>query len=212
MSPDTDTHTNVGPEAATGGEVDGRTARRDRNRTAVLDAVLELFTEGDLDPAPDRVARRSGVSLRSVYRYLSNRDDLVRAAIERHLDRVGHLFSVPGPGEGPLEERVDRFVGARLLLYEAIAATARASRARAATNEIIRSQLESRRRVMQRQLDRHFAPELEARDARRRRSISAAADALTQIDTIDYLRQDRGLSNRQTRETLEDALTVLLGP
>ena len=30
------------------GPVDGRTARRDRNRDAVLDAVIELFTEGEV--------------------------------------------------------------------------------------------------------------------------------------------------------------------
>jgi len=35
---------------------DGRTARRDRNRLAVLDAVIELFAEGDLDPDPEAVA------------------------------------------------------------------------------------------------------------------------------------------------------------
>ena len=40
---------------------DGRLARRDRNRAAVLDAMLALFTEGDLDPAPEQVATRAGM-------------------------------------------------------------------------------------------------------------------------------------------------------
>jgi AcrR family transcriptional regulator len=189
---------------------DGRTARRDRNRTAVLDAVLELFAEGEVDPSPDAVAHASGVSLRSVYRYLSNRDDLVRSAIERHLDRVGPLFVVPRLGDGTFDERVHRFVDARMRLYEAIAPTARAALVRAATNEIIGDQLRTRRRLMRRQLERHFAPELEPRDARSRRTLGAAADALTQIDTIDYLRVHRGFSARQTRDLLADSLRALL--
>ena len=62
---------------------DGRTARRDRNREAVLDAVLELFSEDAASPAPDDVAARSGVSLRSVYRYFDDMETLIRAAMAR---------------------------------------------------------------------------------------------------------------------------------
>ncbi len=43
---------------------DGRTARRDRNSDAVLDAVHELFVEGQLVPTVEEVAARSGVSTR----------------------------------------------------------------------------------------------------------------------------------------------------
>ncbi|MEI2697696.1 MAG: hypothetical protein V9E94_04890 [Microthrixaceae bacterium] len=40
---------------------DGRTARRERNRAVVLDAVLDLFAEGGSpNPTPDQVAERSG--------------------------------------------------------------------------------------------------------------------------------------------------------
>jgi AcrR family transcriptional regulator len=93
---------------------DGRTARRDRNRNAVLDAVLVLFAEGNLDPSPDEVARRSGVSLRSVYRYVTDRDDLVRSAIDRQQEKVRPLFAIDRVGEGSFAERVDAFVTARL--------------------------------------------------------------------------------------------------
>ena len=43
--------------------VDGRSAIRDRNRNAVLDAVLDLFSEGNLSPGPDEVAVRAGLLL-----------------------------------------------------------------------------------------------------------------------------------------------------
>ena len=87
-------------------EVDGRTARRDRNRVAVLDAVLELFSEGNLTPSPDDVARRSGISLRSVYRYVADSDDLIRSAITRHTEKVAPLFVIDDIGQGPFEHRL----------------------------------------------------------------------------------------------------------
>ena len=55
------------------GAIDGRLARRDRNRAAVLDATIALFSEGDLDPAPELVAKRADISPRSVYRYRVHR-------------------------------------------------------------------------------------------------------------------------------------------
>ncbi|HEX5615810.1 MAG TPA: TetR/AcrR family transcriptional regulator [Acidimicrobiia bacterium] len=191
-------------------DVDGRTARRDRNRIAVLDAVLELFSEGDLAPSAERVAQRSGVSLRSVYRYVADSEDLTRAAIERHLERVGHLFSIPAIGEGARDERIERFVAARLALYEAIAPTARASRLRAPTSAPIREQLERGRRLLRAQVERHFAPELDVLDDRVRSAVLAAIDALTQIETIDLYRVHGGHSSSETHELFVIAVARLL--
>src|SRR3954451_2341772 len=123
----------------------GRTARRDRNKDAVLDAVLELFTDGSLMPGPAEVADRSGVSLRSVYRYFDDMDALVRAAIARNLVRMEPLFALPDPGVGPLDSRIARIVQARLALHEAAAPVARAALARQAGNRIIRERLEETR-------------------------------------------------------------------
>lgn len=191
--------------------VDGRTARRDRNRVAVLDAVLDLFSAGDLDPGPEAVAARSGVSLRSVYRYVADREELARAAIARHIEKTEHLFVVPHLGEGTLPERIDRFVQARLRLHDAIAATHRAARLRAPTGPVVREQLESGRRRMRAQLREQFAPELRALGPRERRNVTAAADALTQMEALDHFRVTCGFSARVTRDVVTDALARLLG-
>ncbi len=193
----------------TGGDVDGRTARRDRNRTAVLDAVLELFSEGNLAPSPDDVARRSGISLRSVYRYVADADDLIRSAIARHTEKVAPLFVIDDIGQGPFERRLEVFVDTRLRVYEAIAPTSRASRLRATTNDIIRDQLESGRRLLRSQVERQFASELDRLEAKERRAVLGAADALTQIETIDLYRHHRRYSSGETREMLAIALRVL---
>ncbi|MGN6795242.1 MAG: hypothetical protein ACTHJW_22875 [Streptosporangiaceae bacterium] len=194
--------------------VDGRTARKDRNMVAVLDAVLELFIKGDLIPSPEAIAQRSGVSLRSVYRYLAASRDLVHAAIERHLERVGPLFALDQVGEGPFATRVEDFVAARLRLYQAIAPMARAAQARTRmratpASQIIRESLNARRGLLRVQLSRHFAAEL-ATFGPRADAILAAADALTQIETIDWYLVDGGYTLTQTREALMTGLSRLL--
>jgi len=190
--------------------VDGRTARRDRNRLAVLDAVIELFSEGDLSPSPEAVARRSGVSLRSVYRYVHDREDLARAAIERHAERIAPLREIPGLGEGALHERIDRFATARLALYERVAPVHRASRLRAVSSAALREQLSTARRHLRGQLEVHFAPELRGLPVKERRAVLGAVDTLTQIESIEHLREHCRLSPRATRDTLVAALTRLL--
>ena len=191
-------------------EPDGRTARRDRNRIAAIDAVLELFSEGELTPTPEQVADRSGVSLRSVYRYFANRGDLIRAAVDRHLERVQPLFVIDAIGEGTFDARVESFVQARMRGYEAIAATARASRLRSPSNEVIREQLDRARRLYRAQLEHQFGRELDALDPPRRRAVLAAADALTQVETIELYRVQRGYSTSETHELLATALRILL--
>jgi AcrR family transcriptional regulator len=189
---------------------DGRVARRDRNRAAVIDAVIESFTEGALEPDPDDVAARCGLSPRSVYRYFDDREALLRAAIDQTFERVRPLTTIDAMGEGPLAERIPRFVAARLRLYEAVAATARAARRRATTSDIVRAQVERTRRGLREQVERHFAPELRALPARRRRAVTAAVDALCQFEGLDHYRVHLGCTTADTDALLVEALTRLL--
>jgi len=183
---------------------------------AVLDAVLELFIKGDLIPSPEAIAQRSGVSLRSVYRYLAASRDLVHAAIERHLEQVGPLFALDPLGEGPFATRVEQLVTARLRLHQATAPMARAAQARTRmratpASEIIKESLNARRGLLRVQLSRHFAPEL-ATFGPRADAILAAADALTQIEAIDWYLVDGGYTLPQTRDALIIGLERLLAP
>lgn len=189
---------------------DGRTARRDRNRVAVLDAVLELFAEDVLTPRPEEVADRSGVSLRSVYRYYSDPAELLRAAMARHLERVTPLLRIHEIGIGDLEDRIERFVAARLQLHEAIAPVARAARVASHRNELIREQYDRRTAVLREQIDRHFATELRVMTPNRRRAVTSGIDALCQLDGLDHFRVELGLSPVRTAEVLRELLTILL--
>ncbi len=152
------------------GLVDGRTARRDRNRELVLDAAIELFTESDLAPDAASVAERSGVSLRSVYRYFEDHDSLVRAAIARHAERIAPLMVIPDLGVGTFDDRVARFVNQRMRAYEVAAPTARVAMLRAPNNPPLREQLERLRTTLRTQTEAMFEPELRVMDAPDRRA------------------------------------------
>jgi len=187
---------------------DGRSARRDRNRDAVLDAVIALFSE-DVNPSPEEVARRSGLSPRSVYRYFEDHDGLVRAAIARQVERALPLFQVDSLGEGPLDERISAIVAARLRLHDAVADTARAARHRAERTGPLAEQVRTGRTAMGEQVARQFTPELGALPTNEARQKLAVADVLMQFESLDYLRRDRELSMEDARRSLVDALTSL---
>src|SRR5205085_8213052 len=106
--------------------VDGRAARAQRTRTAVIDAILALIEEGDLRPTAPRIAERAGVSLRSVFQHFDDMDALVTEASDIALARVQPLMK-PLPIDGPLDRRVAAWAAQRARIYEAISAVRRAS-------------------------------------------------------------------------------------
>ncbi len=140
--------------------VDGRTLRRTRNRTAVIVALLEIIREGDLHPGASQIADRAGVSHRSIFRYFDDLDDLVRTSIDHAFAEAGPLADIPDIGEGPFEQRVVRFVEARLALFALVDGTMQLARMRAATIPSIDDGIAEIARLFQTQIDQHFAAEL----------------------------------------------------
>ena len=196
-----------GPSPST---TDGRRARRDRNRLRVLDAVIELFSEDQLLPSTQAVAERSGVSLRSIYRYFDDQETLLRAAIARHFERIEPLATVPALGEGPLEARIERLVTTRLRLYRAVGHTARAARASAGTSDLVAREAARAQHALLRQVERHFAPELGHLEAAEARAVLNTVDALCHLGAIDHLDVARGLGDQDLHDTLVRALRRLL--
>ncbi len=191
--------------------VDGRVARRERNIDAVLDVVLEMFAEEWLFPTMEQAASRSGLSLRSLYRYFADPGELLEATIRRNRELaapVAHLHKI---GEGPLAYRIDAFVAMRLRLYDTFGPVYRATLAHAHRLPRVSEQLATARNDLREQFELQFAPELASSTPADRDSVLAAGDLLTQLDSIDYLRRHRALSTAETGAVLTSTLTVLLG-
>ncbi len=192
--------------------IDGRAARRQRNLDTVLDVVLEMFAEDMMFPSIEQASKRSGLSLRSLYRYFADPDELVEAAIKRSQAQAIELSHLPQIGQGPFTRRLADFVSMRLRLYETSGPMFRATIHNAATNPRVRDELHENRRLLRQQFELQFGPELAAMSSRARSSATEAGNALTQIDSIDLLRRVRNLTVAEAELVLSDALSALLAP
>lgn len=79
-----------------------RTAQKELTRQRIVDAVLELVAEGELAEVtvPD-VARRSGASIATIYRYFPTKDALFQAAAEVPAVRAAGVRPPEGFDAGP---------------------------------------------------------------------------------------------------------------
>lgn len=191
-------------------QTDGRRARRDLNRTRVLVAVQEMFEEGQLLPTIEDASKRSGLSLRSVYRYFADPEELIEAVIERYIETATPVARISSFGRGDFDERVVEFSRARVRLYEHASATFRATVHHAQRSEPVREAFLATRQQLCDQFTGHFAPELSALPRTQRDHVIAAGDALTQFSAIQHLRDYRQLSIRKSEQAVEHGIQALL--
>jgi AcrR family transcriptional regulator len=189
---------------------DGRTARRGRNSDAVLDTVHEMFVEGNFSPSVEDVAARSGVSLRSVYRYFEDTEALLHLAIERRIALVGELYALDNLGEGSLKERVLSLVNQRLVIHSKLAPTVRAAMLRAPFSPQIADQVHQRRDLLAAQVAAQFAAEAAALNKSRGEELLVCIDALCSFDTMDDLRVRQGMAISRARRVMVSGVTALL--
>lgn len=191
--------------------LDGRTSRRTRNRSAVIDAALALYDERRYPFTLLDVAERSGVSVRSIYRYFPNVDELVRTAAAKRMQALGELIEMFEPGNTTLSDRIDRFLVSRIALLESVDPVR-------ALNEIMASSLdesvrETRRFVQERlseQFEIVFRPELDALSDDRRRHAAVTIDSLMLPAAIVYRRDQLGMTMEESVAMLADVLRLLL--
>lgn len=189
--------------------VDGRTAWRERNRDAVVDAMLDLYDEGIVSPSAEEIAAKSGVSRRSVFRYFDDLDELCRAAIARQKDRVGHLFAIENAGEGELEERIEAVVQQRVRLFQAIAPVARVGRMRAPMQPVLARQIRADGALLRQQVERQFEPELKSWSEDKREAALSAADILTSYEAFEILSERQGKDEETVARAMRAGLTAL---
>jgi TetR/AcrR family transcriptional regulator, regulator of autoinduction and epiphytic fitness len=189
--------------------LDGRRVRREQNVEAVVDAMLDLLGEGVLSPGAAEVAERSGVSLRSVFRYFDDLDSLMERAIARQSERAAHLFE-PLDADGTVAERAARLAAHRVHQHELLAPFAHAAVVRAPQHAALRSGLATRRDALRRQVELVFAPELDALAPDQREETLAALEAATSFDAVDLLRSHRHLAPARAEAALARAVTGIL--
>ena len=195
--------------------IDGRTARRQRNREAVIDALIALTAEGDADPSVDAIADRAGVSYRSVYRYFADRSEMLDAAADRAMSWIRPMLAetvTPFDLDDPLDHRIDGIVDARAEVYAQIADVARTAYQRSHNEPKIAREFIDTRKLIREQVAERFAPELaEFPEPERELRITAIDQALA-FDSLDYVVNVIGHTRKELerfmRTQIRRALTV----
>lgn len=200
----------VKADAGAAETTDGRHARRERNRLAVVDAMLALYGEGNFEPSSDQIAERAGLSPRSLFRYFDDIDDLARSAIARQYERVRGLAALDLSTDAPRGERVARLVRSRLRTYEEIASVGVVTRIRAPFKPVVAEQLRQARAMWRTQVQQLFALEFDAMPSARSAGALAAIDVLASFESVQLLRDDQGLSAAVIEAALIDSITRIL--
>ncbi len=188
---------------------DGRVARAERTRHAVIEAHIALIEAGELKPTGAQIAARAGVSLRALWANFNDLETLFAETGAELLRRQDSAFA-PVPVDLPLGERIDAFCRQRAELLELMAPFARSSAMRAPQSERIRrNKLRHIARVVE-EVDALFAAELTALDpSHRGRLVRSVAVASTWGSWV-ALRDVLGLPVAEATELMKHTVTALL--
>jgi AcrR family transcriptional regulator len=191
------------------GAADGRTARSQRTRDSVVEALLDLLTEGNPRPTAREIADRAGVSLRSVYVHFDDLEDLFLAASGRQLERVLPLLE-PVATEGTLDERVRAYVSRQARLLEATAPVRLASSLQEPFSPVIAEVFRAVRTAGLAELECIFAVELEGRSGRARRGLLLSLELISNGVAWDTLRRRARVPFDEAEAIVRENLTALL--
>ena len=188
---------------------DGRTARAERTRRAVVDAHITLLRAGVLKPTGAQVAEQAGVSLRALWANFNDLDTVMAHTGAEMLRRQDELF-VPVSPRLPLPERIDGFCRQRARMLEFVAPFARAAVSRQQFSDALRTH---RRCCIARVTDEGkilFARELSALDARRRARLVHALGATATWASWAVLRDELQLGVGEATAVLRQSVAGLL--
>ncbi len=142
--------------------LDARRAKGVRNRRALLDALVALVDEGATRPSVPEIARRAGVSVRTVYHQFDSIQQLLEAGVylqaARHRDL---LFTIPPRGTSEL--RVTALCRQRRFYFEAVTPIRRFALSRTTEGVTPETLADADRAVLRDQLAHTLAPELVVR-------------------------------------------------
>ena len=187
---------------------DGRTARSERTRKAIVEALLALLAEGDQRAAPERIVGRAGVSLRTLWTNFKDLEHLYAEANDALMRRQDEAHR-PIPPEDPLDSRVSAYGEQRARLLEILAPAARASQMRLPYSPQLRRNQQAHIVRMRAELNTVFGTELDAAGGEREQLVRALL-AATSSPVWSALRDDLGLDVPTSTEVITTTVGALL--
>jgi AcrR family transcriptional regulator len=188
---------------------DARTARGERTRRVLVEALVDLIDGGEAQPTTQQAADRAGVSVRLVYHHFGGVHGLLLAAVALQSERHRHLlFAIPP--RGPPALRIKALCRQRRLYFEEITPVYRVARARAANGAGLDDLLAADRSALRGRLAVTLAPELEASGG----ASTDVLDALEQAtgwDAWRALRDVRGHTAPSAERAMAFTASCLIG-
>jgi AcrR family transcriptional regulator len=193
------------PEVASEAAVpDGRRLRSERSRQAILDASLELLSEGILVPTAQLVSERAGVGIRSFFRHFSDMESLFALIDEQSRESTEALF-IGGDRDGTLAERILHAVERHADGYEDQRNAILSAQAQSWRYEILRKNYARYQRGLRKDLD-DWLPELKSLSSPQREAV----DAIASPEMWLRLREHQSLSKKNAIEIVTDLLTRMI--
>lgn len=189
---------------------DGRVARGERTRWAVVEAHADLLRDGVLRPTAKLIAERAGISIRTLWLNFGDMEALMAATGQYWMDEDAASWA-PVDADLPLPERIDHWCSQRARRMEDLSPAA----ASALLVEPFSPSLTAARQVHRARLHRDLAATFGAEIGPGTDSATAsplhlalfvAADGITWL----VLRRDEGLSVEAASAVLQSTFMRLL--
>lgn len=190
--------------------MDGRHARSQRARAAIINALIAVLDGGYLNPSAQQIAERAGVSLRLVFHHFRDLESLYAEMFQVIFQtRILPLLRFP-TGEGPFDERLTSFVDHRAQLFEAVGPLRRAAEWQEPFSPALAGQLTEGRTANAVEALTAFSPELEALPEDVRPTVTHAVVMATSFPAWDMMRRHQQLSVDEAKKALLETLRRLL--
>ncbi len=184
--------------------VDGRRARSERSKQAIIDATLTLMEEGNLIPTAQQISDKAGVGIRSFFRHFEDMETLFATIDEQTRDSTEALF-LGGDRDGTFEERILHAIERHGEGYEKQRNMILSTSAQLWRSATLRKNYGRYQRGLRKDLD-DWLPELKQLT----RSEREAVDAIASFEMWHRLRYHQGLGKRATVDALVGLLSSLL--
>lgn len=189
---------------------DGRSARAHRTRQAVAEALLALIEEGQLRPTSKEIAERAGVSERTIFQHYEDLEKLFRVAADRIGERVVRSMGFVSD-EGPLDERIPRYLDELCALNDSMTPVRRAARLHEPYSPVLGEALGALRANRRRGIERVFANELSGLpDEQSRADAVGAISLLASWSSWDNMRHNFGCSVEESRRIMGFGIRAIL--
>ena len=185
--------------------IDGRRARSERSKQAIIEASLALMEEGNLIPTAQQISDKAGVGIRSFFRHFEDMETLFATIDEQTREATESLY-IGGDRDGTLEERILHAVERRAEGFEKQRNMIQSTAAQLWRSETLRRNYARYQRGLRKDLD-DWLPELEQLTRNQREAV----DALASFEMWHRLRFHQGLGKASAIEVLVGLLNSLIG-